>query len=121
MSLQKGFGRQGGHLISFSDFLCTRPDRSGHENVTHGPTKGGYKKGGMSVFRQILGRRPRDPQKGGLPRGRVMEVRAVVLVGLLILTGMVCWWGFYQLEKQVYMTGPKPERIPTAAGKPDQP
>jgi hypothetical protein len=50
-----------------------------------------------------------------------MEVRAVLLAGLLILAGFAIWWGSQQLEKSVYLGGQKLEQIPTAAGKEAQP
>ena len=74
----------------------------------------------VKVVSQLLGRRPRDPQGAGLPRGRLMEVRAVISVALAILIGMGLWWGQKQLEKQAYLSGPKPEQISTAAGKEDR-
>ena len=43
----------------------------------------------MKVVSQLLGRRRRDPQGAGLPRSRVMEVRAVISVALAILVGIL--------------------------------
>ena len=50
-----------------------------------------------------------------------MEVRAVLLVGFLILAGFAVWWGSQQLDKNVYLGGKQLERIPSAAGQETQP
>ena len=50
-----------------------------------------------------------------------MEIRAILLVVLVILAGFVLWWGVHQEEKRSYLGGGKLERIPTAAGQPTQP
>lgn len=75
----------------------------------------------MRMFSRAFRKKYRDPQGAGLPRGLVMEVRAVLLVGLLILAGFAIWWGSQQLEKNAYCGDKKPEQIPTAAGKETQP
>lgn len=69
------------------------------------------------MLSQAFRKKHRDPQGPGLPRGLIMEVRAVLLVGFLIVAGFVIWWGSQQLEKSVYLGGQKLEQLPTAAGK----
>ena len=73
------------------------------------------------MFGNFLGKKIRDPQSPGVPRGQVMEARAILLVALLILAGLGAWWGIQQMDKQVYLGGATPERISTAAGTQHQP
>ncbi|NBR45939.1 MAG: hypothetical protein EBT68_02285 [Verrucomicrobia bacterium] len=67
------------------------------------------------------GRKYRDPQGPGVSRGRLFEIRAVLLMVLLILAGAGVWWGFWKMEKQVYLGRVNPERISTSAGTPSRP
>lgn len=75
----------------------------------------------MKVLSQAFRKKYRDPQGPGLPRGLIMEVRAVLLVGFLILAGFAVWWGSQHLEKTAYLGDKKLERLPTAAGAGVQP
>ena len=75
----------------------------------------------MKVLLQAFRKKYRDPQGPGLPRGLIMEIRAVLWVGFLILAGFAFWWGSQQLEKAAYFGDKKLERLPTAAGKESQP
>ena len=63
----------------------------------------------------------RDSQGPGVPRGQVIEVRAVLLVALSILLGLGAWWGMQQMEKLAYLGDSKLGRISTAAGKQNRP
>jgi hypothetical protein len=75
----------------------------------------------VKVLAQAFQKKYRDPQGPGLPRGLIMEVRAILLVGFLILVGFAAWWGSQQLEKTAYHVDTKQEQIPTAAGKESKP
>lgn len=75
----------------------------------------------MKMLAQAFRKKYRDPQGPGLPRGLIMEVRAVLWVGFLILAGLAVWWGSQQLEKTAYFGDKKLERLPTAAGAGVQP
>jgi len=50
-----------------------------------------------------------------------MEVRALLLIGIMILAGFGMWWGFQQMEKHAYLDAAKPDRISTAAGGSERP
>ena len=65
----------------------------------------------------ILGRKKKDHSGPGLPRGLVMEVRAVLIVlfGLALIFFLTLWANHQ--EKQVYLNSPI-EKTATAAGQP---
>lgn len=70
----------------------------------------------MKTLGQILRKKHRDPQGPGLPRGLLMEIRAIFFLGWLILAGFAVWWGMQQLEKREYLGADWMERLPTAPG-----
>lgn len=73
----------------------------------------------MEILRIIIGLRKKSQTGPGVPRGLVMELRAVAVVALGIALGLAGWWWGKHLEKQAYFgKNSAIEKIPTAVGRP---
>lgn len=69
----------------------------------------------MELIKVILGVKHKDQTGPGLPRGLVMEIRAVALVLVLLAIFLGGWFWMKNEEKEVYVRQGL-ERIQTAAG-----
>lgn len=69
----------------------------------------------MELFKVILGVRHKDQTGPGLPRGLVMELRAVMIVLILLGLFLAGWWWARIEEKEAYGRHGL-DRIQTAVG-----
>jgi polyferredoxin len=70
----------------------------------------------MEFFKFLIGSRSARHKGAGVPSGRLLEVRAILLLLIALFVGFAGWTWMKKAENYPYAS-PKIEQISTAAGK----
>jgi hypothetical protein len=70
----------------------------------------------MEFFKFLIGSRSARHKGAGVPSGRLLEVRAILLLLIALFVGFAGWTWMKKAESYSYVS-PKIEQVSTAAGK----